>query len=167
VIALDAGVMAHALNRYGPGHTRASAVVESLVHGDQYWALPWPAVHRFLRLVTHPHRVARPLAAADAWGFVTLLLGSPGARPIGPGARHSEALTEVLSLLPAGIGPVPGLELAAVLREHGVSEVLSTDRALRAFPFLSVRDPLKGEPWTPGSGPARRYRRLTPRGSSR
>ena len=160
MIALDSGVLACAINRYAPEHARASAVVEGLVHGERPWALPWPAVHAFIRRVTHPHAVARPLAQADAWGFVALLLESPVVRAIGPGADHARFAAELLSSLPAGNISVSGLELAAVLREHGVRELLSTGRAMRGYPFLTVRDPLHGEVWNPDSAPARRYRRL-------
>jgi hypothetical protein len=110
--------------------------------------------------------VARPLAAADAWGFVAALLASPAARALGPGPRHAAAAAEVLAMLPAGSAPPSGFELATVLREHGVRAVLSADRGLRAFPFLEVRDPLRGAPWSPAEAPARRYRRLTPRAAT-
>lgn len=160
MIAVDSGVLTRALNRYVPEHARAAAVLESLVAGEIPWALPWPVVHTFVARVTHPHAVARPLGRIDAWGFVNLLLESPSVRPIGPGPRHAAVVREMLALLPAEAGTLPGLELAAVLREHGVRELLSTDRAMRVFPFLEVRDPLRGEPWTPGTPPLHRYRRL-------
>jgi hypothetical protein len=52
------------------------------------------------------------------------------------------------------------------LREHGVRELLSTDPGMRRWRFLDVRDPLRGEPWSPGARPARRYRTLTRRKAS-
>lgn len=158
--AVDAGILAAALNRFGPLHARASRVLERLVHGDQPWAIPWPAAHEFLRIVSHPHLVARPLPAADARAFLDLLLGTPLARAVGEGPRHAAALGEVLDMLPAGAPPPPGLGTAVVLREHGIRELLSADRGMRAFPFLEVRDPLHGPEWTPDERPGRRYRRL-------
>lgn len=158
--AVDAGILACAVNRFAPEHPRASRVVDALANGEQPWALPWPAAYEFLRIVSHPHRVVRPLAAADALGFLELLLASPQARAIGPGPRHAAAIAEVLAMLPAGSPPPPGLATAVVLREHGVRELLSADRGMRAFPFLMVRDPLHGAEWAAGEPPARRYRRL-------
>lgn len=162
--ALDTGVLAAAINRFAPEHPRASRVVDLLVHGDRPWALPWLVVHEVVRRVSHPHHVARPLPAADALGFFEPLLGSPRVVTLAAGPRHAAALAEVLAMLPAG-PPPPGLELAAVLREHGVREVLSADRGLRAFPFLEVRDPLHGPEWSPEEAPRRRYRRLRPAGA--
>ena len=45
-------------------------------------------------------------------------------------------------------------------------ELLSTDPGMRRWRFLDVRDPLRGEPWSPGARPARRYRTLTRRKAS-
>jgi uncharacterized protein len=160
--ALDVGVLAYAANRHAPEHARAARVVETLAHGDAPWALPLPAVHEFVRLVTHPHAVARALAPADAWAFVEALLASRSVRLLAPGEGYTRALAEVLRALPAG-GLPPGLETAVVLREHGVRELLSADRGMRRFGFLEVRDPIHGEAWSPAEPPARRYRRLRTR----
>lgn len=157
--ALDVSVLAYAANRHAPEHARAARVVETLANGDAPWALPLPVVHEFLRLLTHPHAVARALAPADAWAFVEALLGSRSVRLLAPGDGHPAALAEVLRGLPPG-GLPAGLETAVVLREHGVRELLSADRGMRRFAFLDVRDPVRGEPWTPAEPPARRYRRL-------
>src|SRR5262245_11596228 len=96
MIAIDATLLAYAVNRYAPGHARAAAVLETLVNGDTPWALPWPAVEQFLELVTDSHGVARPLSATDAWGFVELVLASPSVRALGPTERHASVLAGVL-----------------------------------------------------------------------
>lgn len=164
MIAADASVLAFALNRHTPEHARAAEALESLANGERPWALPWPAVHEFLALVTHRHAVARALRPADAWGFVEELGRSPSLRFLGAGPRHGRALAEVLAMLPPGGTGLPrGFETAAVLREHGVRELLSCDRGMRRWRFLEVRDPVQDGVWTPGEAPARRYRTLARR----
>jgi hypothetical protein len=69
-------------------------------------------------------------------------------------------LAELLGVETRPQGALMGLETAVILREHGVRELLSSDRAMRRFAFLSVRDPFHGEPWTAGAAPAKRYRVL-------
>jgi toxin-antitoxin system PIN domain toxin len=160
MVALDASVLAYAVNRHAPEHPRAARVVEDLADGDTPWALPWPAVHDFLGFVTHPHAVVRPLGPGDAWGFIERLLSSTSVRALGPTERHAAVLAEVLAGAPTTSGGLPGLQLAVTLREHGVRELLSSDRGMRRFVFLSVRDPLHGEPWTSKAAPLRRYRTL-------
>ena len=159
MIAVDASVLAYAVNRHAPGHARAAGVVEALANGDLPWALPWPALHAFLAYVTHPHAVVHPLRPSDAWAFVESLLAGPSVRALGPTDRHAEVLAGILAAWPHD-ADLSGLETAAVLREHGVRELLTTDRAMRRFPFLAVHDPLHGEPWSPATPPARRYRVL-------
>lgn len=163
MLAVDAGLLACGLNRGDPRHPRAARVLEELANGDLPWALPWPAAHEFLRLVTHPHAVARPVAPAEAAAFLAVLAASPSVRLLGAGERHAAALGEVLALLPARATPPPGFETAVVLREHGVRELLSGDPGMRQFRFLEVTDPFHGEPWSPALPPRRRYRRLAPR----
>jgi len=165
VIAVDTGLLALAVNRYAPEHARASELLESLANGEVPWALPWSVVHEFVQLVTHRHAVARALGADDAWAFVEALTASPSLRLLGPGPAHAAACAEVLALrdTEARPGLDPSFATAAILREHGVREILSTDRALLQWRFLEVRDPLHGEPWSPDTRPSRRYRTLSKR----
>jgi uncharacterized protein len=165
MIAVDTGLLALAVNRYAPEHARASELLEALANADTPWALPWSVVHEFVQLVTDRHGVARALGPADAWAFVETLLASPSLTLLAPGAGHAAACAEVLALRDPAAGPGldPSFETAAVLREHGVREILSTDRELRQWRFLDVRDPLHGEPWSPAARPARRYRTLSRR----
>jgi predicted nucleic acid-binding protein len=168
VIAVDAGLLVLAVNRYAPEHARAAELLESLANGNAEWALPWSAVHEFLAFVTHPWAVARPLGPDDAWGFLEMLAASPVLRLLGHTERHAEACAETLSLRDPAVsgGLDPSFETAVILREHGVRELLSTDAGMRRWRFLDVRDPLRGEPWSPGAAPARRYRMLTRRKAS-
>src|SRR5262249_26052293 len=122
-----------------------------------------PAVHDFLRLVTHPYAVARPLKPSDAWGFVGMVIASPAVRMLGPTERHAQVVVELLGGAPSEGGLPHGFEIAVLLREHGARELLSADRGMRSYPFLSVRDPVRGELWRPSSAPARRYRVLAAR----
>lgn len=162
--AVDASILAFAANRGTPEHARAALVVETLMAGDAPWALPWPAVHEFLALVTHRLAVARPLRPEDAWGFVEVLAASPSLRFVGATERHGDVTREVIASLAArGAGLPAGLEVAVVLREHGVRELISADAGMRRFAFLDVRDPLHGPAWRPDERPTRRYRTLTPR----
>lgn len=162
--ALDTSLLAYAANRYAPEHARASAVLEECANGERPWAMPWTVVHEFLALVTHPHAVARAMRPGDAWSFIEELAQSPTLRFLAPTANHAATVAEVLALT-AGDSPglPPGFDTAVLLREHGVRELLSSDRAMRLYRFLDVRDPVHGELWTPAEKPARRYRTLTRR----
>jgi predicted nucleic acid-binding protein len=113
---------------------RAARVLEGLANGDVPWALPWTVVHEFLRLVTHPHAVARPLAATEAWAFVSQITASAPVRMLAPTERHGAAVVEVMAMV-AAPGLPPGFETAVILREHGLRELLTTDGSMERFPF--------------------------------
>lgn len=157
---MDAGILACAVNRFVPEHARASAVIEELANGVTPWAIPWPVAHEFVRLVTHPHVVVRPLEPGDAWGYLERLREGASLRMLGPTERHGETVAALMRGLGAGEGGSAGVETAAILWEHGVRDLLSADRGMRNFAFLSVRDPLHGPEWSPREIPARRYRTL-------
>lgn len=54
-------------------HEEAAAKVRNLAESRSPWAIPWPCVHEFLAVVTHPNIYAPPtpleaaLAQVDAW----------------------------------------------------------------------------------------------------
>lgn len=159
MIGVDTSILALALNRFAPEHTRASRLVEDLVNGDRPWAVAWPSLHELVERVTHPHAVVRPLPARDASGFVEALLSSPSVLALGPTPRHAAVISEVLAAFGAPATMPRGLEVAVTLREHGVRELLTTDQGMKRYRHLTVIDPLHGEEW-PADRPARRYRRL-------
>lgn len=163
MFALDADLLAYAVNRFAPEHARAVSVVEGLVNGERPWALPWPALYEAFGLLTHPHAVARPLRLSEAWGFLGLVAASPMVRLLGPTDRHAAMLVEVLGGVAAERGLPPGLQTAVVLREHGVRELLSADAGMKRYSFLTVVDPLRAPGWSAVAPPARRYRVLRAR----
>lgn len=163
MVALDVSILAYAVNRHTPEHPRAARLVEELVNGETPWALPWSVVHEFVRLVTHPHAVARPLKPSEAWAFIGQVIASPSVRLLGPTERHGDVMVEVLGAVSPEGGIPPGLDTAVLLREHGVRELLTADRGMRRYPQLALRNPLEAEPWTPRTPPTRRYRVLRPR----
>lgn len=106
------------------------------------WAIPWPCLHEFLAIVTHPriYAPASPLARAldqiDAW------IESPTLVLLAEAAEHWSTLR---ALLMAGriVGPrVHDARIVALCRQHGVRELWSADRDFSRFGGLSVVNPL-------------------------
>jgi uncharacterized protein len=64
VIAVDTNILVYAHRQDSPFHKAAFRRVAELAEGPATWAIPWPCVHEFLAIVTHP----RILRAADAAG---------------------------------------------------------------------------------------------------
>jgi hypothetical protein len=144
MIAVDTNLLVYAHREDSGWHDAASARIRELAEGRAPWAIPWPCVHEFLAIVTHPRIYAppTPLTAAveqvDAWlesPSLTLLSESEGYWP------------EARSLLLDGrlAGPqIHDARVAALCQIHGVRELWTVDRDFSRFRGLSVRNPLVG-----------------------
>ena len=73
MIAVDTNVLVYAHRRDSEFHRTAAAKVRGLAEGRTPWALPWPCLHEFFSIVTHPRiydppsRVDQALEQIDAW----------------------------------------------------------------------------------------------------
>lgn len=152
MIAVDTNILVYAHRRDSDHHTEARKVVADLAEGAATWAIPWPCLHEFFSVTTHPRIYAPPSTPTQAISQVEAWLGSPSLTLIGETARHWRDLRE---LLEAGevVGPgVHDARIAAICRAHRVTELLSADRDFRRFSRLKVRDPLRRAPGRAGSG---------------
>ena len=66
MIAVDTNVLVYAHREDSEWHERAEQVVRGLAEGAATWAIPWPCVHEFLAITTHPRifRTPTPIPAA-------------------------------------------------------------------------------------------------------
>lgn len=142
MIALDTNILVYAHREDSPFHDRAYACLASLAEGRAAWAMPWPCVHEFLAIVTHPRIYAPPtplplgLDQVDAW------LESPSLALLAEADPHWPALR---AMLEAGriAGPqVHDARIAALCLQHGVRELWTVDRDFGRFPELQVVNPL-------------------------
>lgn len=135
-------VYAHRVD--SPWHAAAAARLRDLVEGSGAWALPWPCVHEFLAVVTHPRIYRPPTPMARAAAQVDAWLESPTLVLLGETDGHWQA---VKSLALAGKieGPqVHDARVAALCLTHGVRELWTSDRDFSRFPGLRVVNPLIG-----------------------
>jgi len=142
VIAVDTNLLVYAHRRDAPLHSSAQVLIRNLAEGQDPWALPWPCVHEFLAIVTHPRIFYPPTELARALAQVAAWLGSPTVELLHEGAGYWDRLT---SLLQQGkiVGPrVHDGRIAALCVHHGVRELWSADRDFSRFPALAVRNPL-------------------------
>jgi hypothetical protein len=140
MIAIDTNVLVYARRATAPQHATALRVVRRLATGADPWALPYPCVGEFLRVVTH--RAFRPaVPMGEAWHNVEALLASPSVVLLLPTGRHLTALRDVLEESGATGDLVHDAQIAALCLEHGVREILTADRDFRRFRGLKVTDP--------------------------
>jgi uncharacterized protein len=140
---VDANILLFAVNSAAPEHERAAAWLEGALNGNRRVGLPWESLTAFVRLVTNPRVVQRPLAPADAWAFVEEWLAGPVAWVPVPTERHAAVLGDLVRRYRPSAKLVPDAHLAALAIEHG-AEIISADTDFARFTEIRWRDPLAG-----------------------
>jgi uncharacterized protein len=142
VIALDTNLLVYAHRRDQGQHEAATAVVRSVAEGVEPWAIPWPCLHEFLAITTHPRIFDPPTTLAAALGQVDAWLESPTLVLL---AERGDHWPHLRALVDAGDvrGPrVHDARVAALCVAHGVTELWTADRDFGRFPQLRTRNPL-------------------------
>ena len=145
MIAVDTNVLVFAHREEAPLHEKAYARIRELAEGREPWAIPWPCLHEFLALVTHPRIYDPPTPLPSACDQVEAWLESPSVRTLSELERY---WMDLRGALEAGaiVGPmVHDAHVAALCVHQGVSELWSTDRDFSRFGDLRVRNPLVEE----------------------
>lgn len=144
MIAVDTNILVYAHREDSPFHAVAIERLTELAEGPATWAIPWPCLHEFLSIVTHPRIYVPPSPLTRALEQVDAWLGSPTLALLAESATHWSTLR---ALLVAGrvTGPrVHDGRVAALCRQHGVRELWSADRDFSRFAGLAVVNPLIG-----------------------
>lgn len=142
MIAIDTNILIYAHRVDATWHDVASARIGELAEGRAPWAIPWPCVHEFLAIVTHPRIFKPPTPLAAALGQIEAWLESPSVVLL---AEPEDYWAQLRATLEGGrvLGPqVHDARVAALCTAHGVRELWSADRDFGRFPSLTVRNPL-------------------------
>lgn len=142
MIAVDTNLLVYAHREDSTWHDAACARIAELAEGRAPWAIPWPCVHEFLAIVTHPRIYAPPTPAAAATDQVDAWLESPSLALL---AEADGYWPELKVLIQDGriAGPqVHDARVAALCRLHGVTELWTADRDFGRFRGLACRNPL-------------------------
>jgi len=142
VIAVDSNILVYAHREDSEWHATAYAKLAALAEGRGAWAIPWPCIHEFLAIVTHPRIYSPPTPLAAAVEQVEAWLESPSLVLLAESAVHWDALRETLLTGKIAGAQVHDARIAALCLQHGVRELWSADRDFGRFPNLTVVNPL-------------------------
>lgn len=142
MIAVDTNVLVYAHREDSPHHAPALSALRSLAESGRSWGVPWPCVHEFLAVVTHPRIFDPPSAMDHALGAVSDLLSLSGMVTLGEGADHVRQLAALLRTSGVVGAKVHDARIAALCLSHGIAELWTADRDFSYFPELATRNPL-------------------------
>lgn len=142
MIAVDTNLMVWAHRRDSPWHEGAREAIRELAEGIDPWAIPWPCIHEFLAITTHPRIYDPPSSVAAALDQIEAWSEAPGLALLAESRGYREHLGRLVRSGEAVGGRVHDARIAALCLHHGVSELWSADRDFGRFPQLKVRNPL-------------------------
>lgn len=123
-------------------HEQAIAALRGLAESGRRWSIPWPCLHEFLAITTHP-RIFNPptpvhlaLEAMDVW------LASPGCEMIGEGAGYYDELKKLVTRGMVAGPMVHDARIAALCIHHGVQAFWTADRDFSRFSGLHTHNPM-------------------------
>jgi toxin-antitoxin system PIN domain toxin len=142
MIALDTNLLVYAHREDSPWHDRAYARVAELAEGRSAWAIPWPCLHEFLAIATHPRIYRPPTPLAQALDQIEAWLEAPGLTILSEVDGYWPDLRVALETGRVSGPQVHDARVAALCRLHGVRELWTADRDFSRFLGLTVRNPL-------------------------
>jgi uncharacterized protein len=140
--AVDTNLLVYAHRRDAEWHVPAERVVRGLAEGLDPWAIPWPCIHEFLAITTHPRIFRTPTPLETALDQVDAWLESPSLSLIGEREDYWAVLRRMVTGGRVDGPRVHDARVAALCLSHAVRELWTADRDFSRFPTLRVRNPL-------------------------
>lgn len=142
MIAVDTNLLVYAHREDAPWHETAYRCLEELAEARGPWAVPWPCVHEFLAIVTHPRIYAPPTPLKAALDQVAAWLEAPTLVLLTESDGYWERLRAVVRAGRVSGPQIHDARVATLCLHHGVEQLWSADRDFGRFPELKVRNPL-------------------------
>jgi len=141
MIIPDVNLLVYAYNTDVPQHGKAREWWRQAMDSAEPVGLPWMVSLGFLRLMTNPRVLARPLTAEEALERVRSWLARRQVQVVHPGPRHLDILAGFAVRQVLSTAVTTDAHIAAIALELG-AEVRSNDGDFGRFPGLRWRNPL-------------------------
>jgi hypothetical protein len=140
--AFDTNLLIYAHRLDSAFHDRARALLVEHAESRNPWAIPWPCLHEFLAITTHPRVFRDPTPPDLARRQVDALLASTSLVVLNEGPGYWDVLQAVLEESHVRGGKIHDARIAALAMFHRVSVLFSADRDFSRFARLAVANPL-------------------------
>jgi hypothetical protein len=147
--ALDTNILVYAEITSSRYHREAREIVVQLAEGAAAWAIPWPCLYEFLRVITHPRVYHPPVPPEIALQDLRSVLASPSLVLLSETSHHHAVLEQVVQQSRVSGNLIHDAHIVALCLEHGVSELLTADRDFARFRGMRFTDPFESSPPAP------------------
>ena len=142
MIAVDTNLLVYSHREDSQWHDAAFSLIKTLAEGSAIWAIPWPCVHEFVAIVTHPKIYMPPTPLQRAIAQVEAWLDSPSLILLSESEGYWKSFRSAAETARVAGPRVHDARVAALCVFHGVDELWSADRDFSRFPGISVKNPL-------------------------
>ena len=142
MIAVDTNLLVYAHREDADFHDIARERITELAEGSVAWAIPWPCLHEFYAIATHPRIYAPPTSPAKAIDQIEAWLESPALELLAESPGHWTALKPLLATARVQGPLVHDARVAALCLQHGVKTLWTADRDFARFAPLKAINPL-------------------------
>jgi len=142
MIAIDTNLLVYAHREDTDFHDRAFRVLKELAESGSSWAIPWPCLHEFLAITTHPRIFNPPSPLSIAIKAMEVWLAVPSCVMLAEGPGYFEVLSNLMNRSKIAGPKVHDARVAALCLHHGVRELWTADRDFSRFADLRTTNPL-------------------------
>ena len=141
---IDTNILLYAANKDAEEHSMAASFLREAAGSSRIWFLTEGILYEFLRVSTHSKVFEKPLTWKEALRFIKPFLLSPQFQILIAGEDHWAILEKILGEMPRPSGNLFfDIRTAALMHEHGVREIYTTDTDFLQFRDIKVINPLK------------------------
>ena len=139
--AVDTNILVYAHILPSRHHEKAQSILREFAESPWPWAIPWPCVYEFLRVVTHPRVYHPPSPPEIALADLQQILASPSLQLLSETPKHQDFMLALVRESGVTGNLIHDAHIAALCLEHGVRELITGDRDFSRFPALRVMNP--------------------------
>lgn len=141
MVGIDTNILVYAHRQDLPQHAVAREILERFINGTKPWALAWPSIYEFYRVVTHPRVLKVPSRREEVLKVVDVLHQTQSLFILAHGPAHKERLRELSEEADAMGNLAFDLQIAAIFMEHGIEEIMTNDADFRRFKAFRIINP--------------------------
>jgi hypothetical protein len=142
VIAVDTNILVHAHRRDARCHEPAARTLAALASSREAWTIPWPCIHEFYAIATHPRIYSPPSTPEQALAQIRAWRESPSLTLLAEDDAYWDVLESLVTNSRISGPVIHDARIAALCLRHGVQELLTADRDFSRFAVLATRNPL-------------------------
>ena len=142
MIAIDTNILVYAHREDSSFHEKADKILTELAESGDDWTIPWPCIHEFYAVVTHPKIYLPPTPLDKAVAQIDCWMECPSLKLIGEKYDYWQVLKPVLISGKIQGARVHDARIAAICIENNIKVLWSADRDFNRIQGLKIKNPL-------------------------